>query len=119
MQIQNSASWQKREITHAVKPDRDVARTWTHALRDAEESQRAQFKASSNVTEQQLTQLVLAQTLRTIMPRGEASSGGLAADTWRDFLADQIAQAVAPALKVLAFRAAYPGEATGSGQDGR
>lgn len=68
--------------------------------------------------ERKLTQLMLSQTLRLIMPRSGTSNSGLAADTWRDFLADNIAEAVAPAISLFSAGEHSPAAVVGSSHDG-
>ncbi|MBL8884726.1 MAG: hypothetical protein JNL45_16925 [Hyphomicrobium sp.] len=91
-----------RVMKLAKQQDAADAEAWSRALSpQAHAAERAAVPERGNGTEQKLTQLMLAQTLRMIMPREQTSSSGLAADTWRDFLADHVAEAVAPALNVL------------------
>lgn len=68
--------------------------------------------------ERKLTQLMLSQTLRLIMPRTGTSNSGLAADTWREFLADNIAEAVAPAVSLFSAGEHTPAVDAGSSRDG-
>lgn len=91
----------------AGQQDAGDSEAWSRALDPkSHATELAAESVRGTVTEQKLTQLMLAQTLRMIMPRERTSASGLAADTWRDFLADHVAEAVAPALNLL------PGGAT-------
>ena len=116
MQIHDLGLRQSGRVTkRAGQQDAGNVEAWSRALSpQAHAVERAAAPDRGNVTEQKLTQLMLAQTLRLIMPREQTSSCGLAADTWRDFLADHVAEAVAPALNLLpggATRDASPGGA--------
>ncbi len=106
----------ERVMKFAKQQDGTDAEAWSRAL-----SPRAHAAVPErrNVTEQKLTQLMLAQTLRLIMPREQTSSCGLAADTWRDFLADHVAEAVAPALNLLPGGATRDASSSGARRDAR
>jgi len=108
-----------RVMKFAKQQDAADTEAWLRALSpQAHAAERAAAPDRGNVTEQKLTQLMLSQTLRLIMPRGTSSSG-LAADTWRDFLADHVAEAVAPALNFLPGGATRDASSSGARRDER
>lgn len=109
-----------RVMKFAKQQDAADTEAWSRALSpQARAAERAAVPERGNVTEQKLTQLMLAQTLRLIMPREQTSSCGLAADTWRDFLADHVAEAVAPALNFLRGGATRDASSSGARRDER
>lgn len=57
--------------------------------------------SAPHVAAGKLTELLVAQTLRTILPRSSGMDGGLASDTWRGMLADSLAQSVASNLTLV------------------
>ena len=66
----------------------------------------------SNVAEAKLTELLLAQTLRSILPKEQNQEDATAAETWRGMLADIVAETVASAMPpVVRLGQSSPGQA--------
>jgi hypothetical protein len=54
--------------------------------------------AQDTVAEEKLTQLLMTQTLRDVLPKTGSHGGSLALDTWRGLLADIVAEKVSEAM---------------------
>ena len=63
--------------------------------------------------EVKLTELLMAQALRTILPKQEGQGGSTASETWRSMLADIVAEKVAGAMPAVADLSQEPKAALG------
>ncbi len=59
-------------------------------------------KQEPSLAESKLTELLLSQTLRSILPKQENQENTTAAETWRGMLADIVAEKVASAMPAVA-----------------
>ncbi|MDX2308849.1 MAG: hypothetical protein NW216_11470 [Hyphomicrobium sp.] len=66
--------------------------------RNSDASHAVGVHAGTSAAMAELAELLLAQSLRQILPRGEAASAALATETWRGWLADYVARDLAPAI---------------------
>jgi len=72
-----------------------------HGAESVINTERPSSAAQDSVAQEKLTQLLMTQTLRDVLPRTGSHGGSLALDTWRGLLADIVAEKVSEAMPSL------------------